>query len=276
MLQTSEPYSSRGDTIAFSVCVMLAVAARLAPLTYTDPIASGIRETILAPFLELQNQSELWRVRRTEFTAIMARSDSAVAIAGRVQGLEQENARLRAILGLRSRMPVHHVAGEVLHQTHFTDGNALIVSAGERDGVERWAPVVAVGGLLGYVQSVDRNTSVIRAWTDPEFSVGVTALNDSVFGLVGPSFVGGPAKVLELRGVSYGAQIPEGTVVFTSGLGGVYPRGIPVGRIRGVIDDRVEWSRTYLLEPAVHPASVSHVLILLAEAADLSSAFDPS
>ena len=81
--------------------------------------------------------------------------------------------------------------------------------------------------------------------------------------------------MLELRGVSYGAEIPEGTVVYTSGLGGVYPRGIPVGRIRGVIDDRVEWSRTYLLEPAVHPASVSHVLLLLAEAGDLSNTFDP-
>jgi rod shape-determining protein MreC len=255
---------------------MLAVAARLAPLTYTDPIASGIRETILAPFLELQNQSELWRVRRTEFTAIMARSDSAVAIAGRMQGLEQENTRLRAILGLRSRMPVHHVAGEVLHQTQPTEGNALIVSAGEQDGVERWAAAVAVGGLLGYVQSVDRNTAVIRAWTDPEFSVSVTALNDSVLGLVGPRFGSGPAMMLELRGVSYGVQIPESTVVYTSGLGGVYPRGIPVGRIKAVIDDRVEWSRTYLLEPAVHPASVSHVLLLLAEAGDLSSAFDPS
>ncbi|MCZ6916520.1 MAG: rod shape-determining protein MreC [Gemmatimonadetes bacterium] len=275
MAQTSESYSTRGDTIAFSLCVLIAVAARLAPLAYTDPVASAIRETILAPFLELQNQSELWRVRRSEFTAIMARSDSALAIAGRVQGLEQENARLRAILGLRSRMPVHHVAGEVLHQTQPTRGNKLIISVGEQDGVRRWAPVVAVGGLVGYVQSVDRGTAVIRTWTDPEFSVSVTALNDSVFGLVGPRF-GDGRMMLELRGVSYGGRIPEGTVVYTSGLGGVYPRGIPVGRIRAVIDDRVEWSRTYLLEPAVHEASVSHVLLLLAEAGDLSSVFDPS
>jgi cell shape-determining protein MreC len=105
--------------------------------------------------------------------------------------------------------------------------------------------------------------------------VSVTALNDTVFGLVGPRFGDGPAMMLELRGVSYGAEIPEGTVVYTSGLG-IYPRGIPVGRIKAVIDDRVEWSRTYLLEPAVHPASVSHVLLLLAEAEDLSSTFDPS
>ncbi len=64
-----------------------------------------------------------------------------------------------------------------------------------------------------------------------------------------------------------------GTPIYTSGLGGVYPAGIPVGRIRGVIDDREGWSRSFLLEPAVHPATVSHVLILLAEADDLSHLF---
>jgi len=50
----SEPYSSRRDTVTFVICLLLAVAARLTPLTYAEAIASGIRDTILFPFLRLQ------------------------------------------------------------------------------------------------------------------------------------------------------------------------------------------------------------------------------
>jgi rod shape-determining protein MreC len=246
----------------------------MAPLTYAEAIASGIRNTILFPFLRLQEETELLRIRRVQFDEIAARADSAAAIAGRLQGLEQENARLRAILGLRARMPVRHVAAEVLHQTQQTEGTAIIVSAGEQDGVRRWAPVVSLGGLVGSVQAVDRNTATVHTWTHPDFGVAVTFLNDSVVGLVGPRFGDGLTMMLELREVAYVGDIPPGTPVYTSGLGGVYPRGIRVGRIRSVLDDRVGWSRSFWLEPAVHPAAVSHVLILLAEGGDLSSAFE--
>jgi rod shape-determining protein MreC len=270
----SEPYSSRRDTVTFVVCLLLAVAARMAPLTYAEAIASSIRNTILFPFLRLQEETEQLQIRRVQFDEIAARADSAAAIAGQLQGLEQENARLRAILGLRARMPVRHVAAEVLLQTQQTEGTTIIVSAGEQEGVLRWAPVVALGGLVGNVQTVDRNTAVVHTWTHPDFSAAVTALNDSVVGLVGPRFGEGFTMMLELRGVAYGGDIPQGTPVYTSGLGGVYPRGLPVGRIRSVLDDRVGWSRSFLLEPAVHPAAVSHVLILLAEGRDLSNVFE--
>ncbi len=273
MLELSEPYSSRRDTVTFVLCLSLAIAARLAPLGYAETIASSIRNTILFPFLRLQDETQQLQVRRAQFEEIAARADSAIAIAGQVQGLEQENTRLRAILGLRARMPVHHVGAEVLHQTAQTEGTTIIVSAGTQDGVRHRAPVVAVGGLVGNVQTVDRNTSIVHSWTHPDFAVAVTALGDSVVGLVAPHF-GPVTMMLELHSVYYGGDIPPGTLVVTSGLGGVYPRGIPVGRVREVLDDRVGWSRSFLLEPAVHPAAVSHVLILLAEAGDLSGAFE--
>ncbi len=274
MLQLSVPYSSRRDTVTFVICILLSVAARLAPLSYAETIASGLRDTILFPFLRLQDETQQLQVRRAQFEEIAALADSAAVNAGRVQGLVEENARLRAILGLGARMPVHHVGAEVLLQTQLTEGTTIIVSAGEQDGVTHWAPVVAVRGLVGKVETVDRNTSVIHTWTHPDFRVAVTAMGDSVVGLVAPHFGPIGTMMLELRGVSYGGDIPPGTLVYTSGLGGVYPRGVPVGRVREVLDDRVGWSRSFLLEPAVHPYAVSHVLILLAETGDLSSTFE--
>jgi len=51
-------------------------------------------------------------------------------------------------------------------------------------------------------------------------------------------------------------------VVYSSGLGGIYPRGIPVGVVLGEIKTAEAWARTYLLRPSVNPAEISSVMVL--------------
>jgi rod shape-determining protein MreC len=53
-------------------------------------------------------------------------------------------------------------------------------------------------------------------------------------------------------------------MVMTSGLGGVYPRGIPIGRVAGVRREELGWERVYRLMPLGNPGHVSHVLVLKA------------
>jgi len=269
----SQSPSSRRDTVAFIVCLLLAVSARIAPPPLTESIAETLRDTVLKPFLSLQDQTYRWNVRRAEFDFLVAQRDSLLATRGQVDVLRLENTRLRVMLGLRARMPVHHVGAEVLHQTQPTEGITLVLSAGERDGVKRWAPVVAAGGLVGNVQQIESGSSVAVTWTHPEFRVSAIALGGEVVGMVAPVLGSGATMMLELSGVPYGQEVPIGTEVLTAGYGGVYPRGIPIGIVRGVSDQEEGWSRSYLVEPAVHPASVSHVLILLADANDLERAF---
>jgi rod shape-determining protein MreC len=60
--------------------------------------------------------------------------------------------------------------------------------------------------------------------------------------------------------------VPAGTLVLSSGLGGVYPKGIPVGTVTGVVREQAGWERVYRLLPAANPGSVAHVLVLVSSA----------
>jgi rod shape-determining protein MreC len=116
--------------------------------------------------------------------------------------------------------------------------------------------------------------SVAVLWTHPDFRVSAMTRDGSVFGLVAPDGATGPNTLtMVLSGVPYRDVVPEGTKLYTSGFGGVYPRGIPIGEVRGVTAEQEGLSRTYRVLAAVHPASAAHVIILVNPAADVFSAF---
>jgi rod shape-determining protein MreC len=83
------------------------------------------------------------------------------------------------------------------------------------------------------------------------------------FGLVGPRpgiFPGGDR--LLLNAIPYYEPLDSGTLITTSGLGGVYPRGIPIGEVLEVHQEEGRWNKEYWLRPIVEPGSVTHVLVV--------------
>jgi rod shape-determining protein MreC len=101
-------------------------------------------------------------------------------------------------------------------------------------------------------------------WAHPEFRVSAFTANGSAYGIVAasPNATGSDAY-LEFRGVPYRDSVVAGTVVLSSGLGGVYPKGIPIGTVMGVIREEAGWARVYRVRPAANPASTGHVLVLI-------------
>ncbi len=272
----ADRYATRGDTFVLLGCVVLSLVAMSLPARVRDPVASGLRRTVLWPFLQLQTQSELLRTSRARFSQVVAERDSAALAVTFLGELRAENARLRALLGLGLRLGPGFVPAEVLHQATPTDRLTVVISAGSRQGVGLLAPVVAPEGLLGIVSATDAGTSVVTTWAHPEFRASGMAADGSVYGIVAPHGMAGLGVwLLELRGVPYRQDVPLGTVIVTSGLGGVLPRGIPIGTVVEMAGE-TGWERTYLVRPAVAPGAVSHVMVLLeAHPPDLRNAFTP-
>lgn len=265
MHRVTDRASSPRDTITFLVCAGLSVLALYGPPAWGLAVSGAIRGTALVPLLWLQTRAEEAKTSRARFTAVERARDSAVTALGRQPSLEAENANLRGLLGLAQRLPVPYVPAEVLHQAQATDARTLLLGVGQGAGVAPFDPVLAPEGLIGVVRSVGPAHSLALTWAHPDFRVSAVTADGLVSGIVSAAPVGDEGNAaLQLRSASLRDTIPAGALVVTSGLGGVFPKGIPVGRVVRSIRDDETWERSYLLRPAADPAVVAHVLILRA------------
>jgi rod shape-determining protein MreC len=275
MTSASEHSYSRRDTALFTACVALSLLALVSPRHWGFGIADRLRETVLLPLVWLQARAEEGRTSRERFRVVTAQRDSAAYLAQGLPSLLAENERLRQLLALARRVKTPYAAAEVLHQPQATDGRTLLINSGSRDGISEFDPVVAPEGLIGVVLTASKRSSIVMTWAHPEFRVSAFTVTGNASGVVAPSpsSTGGEGA-LEFRGVPYRDSVPFGTLVLSSGLGGVYPKGIPVGTVTGVAREQAGWERVYQLRAAANPGSAAHVLVLVAPSdADLTPAF---
>ena len=243
---------------------MLALAARALPNTMRDPIATGMRRTFLAPLVMLQERSERGRQSLLMADTRQAAIDSLSLKTMNDSSLEGENDRLRKIIGLGSRLRWGFIPTEALHGRGVRDETTVILSAGSRAGVSRLSPVIAPEGLVGVVDQVDPTMSHAMLWTHPDFRVSAMSPDGTAFGIAQAHLTGSATGgyLIELRGVPFRATLKPGAVIVSSGWGGVWPRGIPIGTVLEEMKTSEGWARTYLLRPAVNPADVYSVMIL--------------
>jgi len=137
------------------------------------------------------------------------------------------------------------------------------LTAGSNAGVRRLSPVISPEGVVGMVTNVDPTMSEAMIWTHPDFRVSAMSTDGSAFGIVQAHAASATTGYLmELRGIPFRSQLKAGQLIVSSGLGGAWPRGIPVGTVLSEISTVESWARTYLLKPVVSPADVGAVMIL--------------
>jgi rod shape-determining protein MreC len=275
MSSISDRRYTRRDTVLFILCLGLSIVSLFSPVSWGYGVADALRRTVLAPLVWLQTRAEEGRTSRVRFRAVLAQRDSAAYLAQFLPSLRAENERLRQLLKLSHRLTSSYISAEVLHQPHATDGRTLLLSAGSRQGVAPFNPVVAPEGLIGVILSVTPTSSVAMSWSHPEFRVSAYTVGGNALGVVAPSAdVRAAEGSLELRGIPYRDSVPLGTLVLSSGLGGVFPKGIPVGTVTGTVREEAGWERVYRLRASANPGSAVHVLILVGtRAPDLARAF---
>jgi len=167
--------------------------------------------------------------------------------------------RLERLLEFRRQLSYQATAARVIGRDASRWFTTLVVDRGSRDGVRRNAAVVTPDGVVGRVIEVTPMASRVLLISDSRSAVGVLIQQSRDAGVV--EGVGGFR--LHLKYLSRAARINEGDLVVTSGLGGVFPRGLVVGRIANVIREEGELLQEAEVEPAAQLDRLEEMLILL-------------
>ena len=166
----------------------------------------------------------------------------------RMTTLVADNARLRTLLAAAQRGSLDVQLAPILDVDLDPTRQRLLLDAGSRDGVRVGQSVIDAGGLLGQVIDVTPMHATVLLLTDPDHAVPVAIARNGVR-LV--AFGRGRNDTLALANIPLSSDVKVGDVVVTSGLGGRFPPGFPVGTITALRPDE---SRAFLLGD-VRPAA---------------------
>ncbi len=254
----------RVDIGLLGFALLIAIVARALPQTRADNISGALRHTALAPLSGLQSRAERARRAIVVHDSVTLHDDSVAIRAFEATRLVSENETLRRLLGLGARLGTGFIAADAMHGPELGEAHTLVLNAGRDAGVEPFSPVISADGIVGYVRSADATSSIAIVWPHPDFRVSATAVTGSAAGIVSPHLGDGTSRyLLELHGVPQRAPLDSGTLIVSSGVGGTFPRGIPIGTVMHQLPSVEGWERTYLIMPLVRPADVGAVLILI-------------
>jgi rod shape-determining protein MreC len=212
-----------------------------------------------------------WKNVRAENRRLRDEAQQLRVEALRVTEIVEENRRLRRLLALKEAMPLATLSGEIIAREWGGWVRSLTVNRGRGDNVARLTAVIGPEGLIGRVVDVRPGASIVQVLTDPASTVGAHVVRSRTQGIV----EGEPRGTIRFKYMARdGSGLQVGDLVVTSGAGGLFPRGIPVGRVRS-IDDRGSALFHYAqLAPTVDFARIDEVLLIVGDGTqDLAAVF---
>ena len=182
----------------------------------------------------------------------------------RIVSLEE---KLRGLVGAAARGGLDVQLAPILDVDLDPSRQRLLLNAGARDGVRQGQTVIDAGGLLGQIIAVTPDTATVLLLTDLDHAVPVSISRTGVRLL---AYGIGRSDRLELRNIPVSGDVQVGDVVVTSGLGGRFPAGFPVGRI---VDLRPDDSQAFLIGELAPTAQLDRGrdVLLLRESRDPAS-----
>lgn len=181
-------------------------------------------------------------------------------ISQQFMALKAENERLRALLGSRARLPSEVLISEIVGVVPAPGTHQVVLDKGAEDDVRLGDAVIDAHGLFGQVVEVGGYTSRVMLVTDPNHAVPVQVNRNGVRSIAGGT---GQLDLLQLENVAVTADIRQGDLLETSGLGGRFPQGYPVGYVESVAIEPTAAFASVAVRPLAELDRSRHVLVVL-------------
>lgn len=199
---------------------------------------------------------------RGENGELRRRVNFAEAERDRLRAFEDENAHLRGLLKIKDLNPkIEPVAANIIAAGSSPLSRTMEIDRGAIDNVQRGMPVISDQGLVGLVMRVGWTSSEIVLIADEKMMTWGRVVRSRARGRVHGKGLG-PDFKLELTEVLRSDDVKVGDRIATSGLGGVFPSGIPIGEVTEVRTPTGAQHRIADVEPYVDFARLEHVAVL--------------
>lgn len=175
--------------------------------------------------------------------------------------IKSENATLKEYVNLKDKYTDYNTIPAYVIQKDISNySDTIIINIGSKDGIEVNMPVISDQGLVGHVISVTDTTSKVQTIIDTAntMSCVITTSRDMMIarGTLNQD------STLKATFIPTEATILEGDKVETSGLGGIYPKGIHIGTIKQVVNTKNITDRYAMIETAVDFSKLETVLVI--------------
>jgi len=232
--------------------------------------ARGVLATLLYPIqylVDLPIRTGTWvaeiaATRRdliAENRRLRLQSLRARARLEKLAELESENRRLRGLLRSSAKVGEQVLIAELLAVDLDPFSRRVVLDKGARDGVQLGQSLIDSNGIMGQIVQVGPFSSSALLITDPSHALPVQVNRT---GLRAVAVGAGPSNTLELEHVPNNADVRVGDLLITSGLGGRFPAGYPVGRISLVERDRGQPFARIVVEPSARLERNREVLLV--------------
>lgn len=179
--------------------------------------------------------------------------------------LEQENQRLRSMLNFTDLKNEYNYVGVDIvgiSGANFLDG--YTINKGSNAGIEKGMVAITGEGLVGQVTSIGENWAIVQSLCNENIAVaGYVVTTQESDGIV-KGYKGNEDKFLaQITGLSIKSNISKGDTILTSGLGGIYPKGIKIGEVTEVEEDKAAVVKNAVIKPSVDFNRLEQMLIVV-------------
>ena len=194
---------------------------------------------------------------------LKSRVEKLVSLEAQVQMLKKENKQLRDVLdekkSLSDKIPM---AATVIGRNPDRWHEIIIIDKGKVNGIKQNMAVMTATGLVGKVKSVNQFTSTVQLLSamDPKNRISATVQGSNINGTV--EGYDEEKKLLLVKRIPYDAKVAKGQTVITSGLGGVFPEGLLIGKVVDVKPDQYGLNQTAYVKPGADFYYIRNVLVI--------------
>lgn len=173
--------------------------------------------------------------------------------------LKHQNRRLLQLLGYREKTHYDLVLAEVIGFDSSNWSRAIFINRGRNDGIRQDMPVISPEGVVGRVIEAARSSAKVLLITDPRSAIDSLIQRTRDNGVV----VGENVSHVKMKYLSLEASVRVGDRVVSSGLGGVFPKGLVVGRIQRVIRPKFGLFQEAQIVPSADLSRLEEVFVMV-------------